>query len=160
MEWVVRPGVELRRGHKEWVEATVNSIKNVLKIDAQPQAIATFSQLRQQVNARTIKTAFRSGWQGDYPSMLEFLEPIFVTGAGANDVDYSNPAFDAKLRESEAATSAEQSYQLTGQAQGILLNDLPTIPMWDYVANGGEGVGVNAPMTWSGLADFENITKS
>ena len=147
-------------GHKEWVEATVNSIKNVLKIDAQPQAIATFSQLRQQVNARTIKSAFRTGWQGDYPSMLEFLEPIFVTGAGSNDVDYSNPAFDAKLREAEAAPSAEQSYQLTGQAQSILLNDLPVIPMWDYVANAGEGVGVNAPMTWSGLADFENITKS
>jgi len=27
--------------------------------------------------------------------MMEFLEPLFVTGAGSNDVDYSHPAFDA-----------------------------------------------------------------
>ncbi|GAA1457922.1 ABC transporter substrate-binding protein [Williamsia maris] len=146
-------------GHKEWTDAAANSIKNTLKIDAEGAGIPTFSQLRQQINDKTIQTAFRAGWQGDYPSMLEFLEPIFVTGGGSNDAGYSNPTFDAKVREAESQTSAEASYKVVGEAQQILLNDLPAIPMWDYVNNAGVNTGVKASITWSGLPDYENITK-
>ena len=39
--------------------------------------------------------------------MMEFLEPLFVTGAGSNDVDYSHPEFDAALTAAERlATSS------------------------------------------------------
>ena len=38
---------------------------------------------------------FRSGWQMDYPSIENFLAPIYGTNAGSNDTDYSNPQFDA-----------------------------------------------------------------
>jgi oligopeptide transport system substrate-binding protein len=58
-------------------------------IDAVGSPQPTFAQIRGEITDRTITSAFRAGWQGDYPSMLAFLEPIFVTGAGANDVDYS-----------------------------------------------------------------------
>jgi oligopeptide transport system substrate-binding protein len=46
-----------------------------------------FAQIRTQITDRTIGTAFRDGWLGDYPSMMEFVEPLFVTGAGFNHVD-------------------------------------------------------------------------
>ena len=84
-------------GHQEWVDAVANSIKNTLGIDAVGAPQPTFAQLRTQITDRTIDSAFRAGWQGDYPSMLEFLEPLFVTGAGSNDVDYSNREFDGAL---------------------------------------------------------------
>ncbi len=84
-------------GHQEWVDAVANSIKNTLGIDAAGAPQPTFAQIRTQITDRTIETAFRAGWQGDYPSMLEFLEPLFVTGAGSNDVDYSNPEFDRAM---------------------------------------------------------------
>ena len=77
--------------HQDWVDAVANSIKNTLGIDAVGAPQPTFAGIRTQITNRTIGTAFRAGWQGDYPSMLEFLEPLFVTGAGSNDVGYSNP---------------------------------------------------------------------
>ena len=46
---------------------------------------------------------FRTGWQMDYPSIENFLTPIYATGASSNDGDYSNPAFDKLLAEAAAA---------------------------------------------------------
>ena len=66
-------------GHQEWVDAVANSIKNTLGIDAAGAPQPTFAQIRTQITDRSIGTAFRAGWQGDYPSLLEFLEPLFVT---------------------------------------------------------------------------------
>ena len=102
---------------------------------------STFAQIRTQVTDRTIGTAFRDGWQGDYPSMMEFLEPLFVTGAGSNDVDYSPPAFDAAVTAAEAAPALPESCALTNAALRVLLRDMrsyrcgttPT-PLPDYEA--------------------------
>ena len=55
-------------------------------------------------------TAFRAGWQGDYPSMMEFLAPLYATGAGSNDVGYSSRDFDAALAAAESAPSLQESY--------------------------------------------------
>ena len=78
------------------VDAVANSNKNVLGIEA--------------IGApHSIGTAFRDGWQGDYPSMMEFVEPLFVTGAGSNDVDYSHPAFDAAVTAAEAPPALPKS---------------------------------------------------
>ncbi|GGG19192.1 peptide ABC transporter substrate-binding protein [Rhodococcoides trifolii] len=148
-------------GHQEWVDAMTNSIRNTLGIEAVGAPQPTFAQIRTQITNRTISTAFRTGWQGDYPSLLEFLEPIFVTGAGSNDGDYSNPAFDAALRDAEAAPDAEASYALTNKAQEILMQDLPAIPLWDYVnATGISTLVGDVATAWNGLPDYENITKS
>jgi oligopeptide transport system substrate-binding protein len=148
-------------GHQEWVDAVANSIKNVLGIQAMGAPQPTFAQIRTDITKRTIDTAFRAGWQGDYPSMLEFLEPIFVTGAGSNDVDYSNPEFDAGLIRAEAAPSEQESYALTNMAQRILLRDMPVVALWDYINAAGRSAAVgNVTITWNGLPDYENITKS
>ena len=93
-----------------------------------------FAQIRTQITDRTIGTAFRDGWQGDYPSMMEFLEPLFVTGAGSNDVDCSHPAFDAALTAAEAAPALPESCALTNAALRVLLRDMPVVPLWDYIS--------------------------
>lgn len=147
-------------GHQEWIDAVCNQIKNTLGIDAHGAPAPTFKQIRDQVTQRTIKTAFRSGWQGDYPSILEFLQPQFITGAGANDEDYTNPAFDKKLNEALAATDPATSYKLTAQAQAILLKDLPVLPLWDYTNAAGEAEGVTAEIGWQGLPYYTGIAKS
>ena len=56
-------------------------------------------RLRTAITDRTIQTAFRTGWQADYPALFNFLGPLYATGAGSNDGDYSNPEFDALLKE-------------------------------------------------------------
>ena len=148
-------------GHQEWVDAVANSLKNTLGIDAVGAPQPTFATLRTQITDRTIGTAFRAGWQGDYPSMLEFLEPLFVTGAGSNDVDYSNREFDGALTAAQAAPTLAESQALTNAAQQILFDDMPVVPLWDYIGAAGHSPAVdNVVMTWNGLPDYENIVKS
>ncbi|BBZ31400.1 peptide ABC transporter substrate-binding protein [Mycolicibacterium confluentis] len=145
-------------GHQEWVDAVANSIKNTLGVDAVGAPMPTFAQLRTEITNRTIDTAFRAGWQGDYPSMLEFLEPLFVTGAGSNDVDYSNRDFDGALTVAQAAPTLEESYALTNDAQQILLRDMPVIPLWDYINAAGHSDAVrDVAIAWNGLPDYERI---
>ncbi len=148
-------------GHQEWVEAVANSIKNVLGIDAVGAPQPTFAGFRTQITNRTITTAFRAGWQGDYPSMIEFLAPLFATGAGSNDVGYSSPKFDAALAAAEAAPDLQQADVRANDAQRILLHDMPVVPLWDYISVVGWSPEVsNVTVTWNGLPDYENIVKA
>jgi oligopeptide transport system substrate-binding protein len=148
-------------GHQEWVDAVANSIKNVLGIDAVGAPHPTFAGFRTQITNRTIDTAFRAGWIGDYPSMIEFLAPLYATGAGSNDVGYSSREFDAGLATAEAAPSLRQADVLVNVAQRILLRDMPAVPLWYYIAVIGWSPQVgNVKATWNGLPDYESIVKA
>jgi oligopeptide transport system substrate-binding protein len=147
-------------GHQDWVDAAANSIKNVLGIDAVGAPQPTFAGFRTQITNRTITTAFRAGWQGDYPSLIEFLAPLFATGAGSNDVGYSNPEFDAALATAEAAPDLAQAAVLANDAQRILFHDMPAVPLWNFINVVGWSPQVsNVTVTWNGLPDYENIVK-
>lgn len=147
-------------GHQEWVDAVANSIKNVLGIDAVGVPHPTFAGFRTQITNRTIDTAFRAGWIGDYPSMIEFLAPLYATGAGSNDVGYSSPEFDAALATAEAAPDLRAADVLVNVAQRILLRDMPTVPLWYYIAVIGWSPQVSGvTVTWNGLPDYENVVK-
>lgn len=63
-------------GHRDWVDAVANSIKNVLGIDAVAAPQPTFAGFRTQITNRAIDSAFRAGWRGDYPSMIEFRSAV------------------------------------------------------------------------------------
>lgn len=148
-------------GHQEWVDAVANSIKNVLGIDAAGAPQPTFAGFRTQITNRTIDTAFRAGWMGDYPSMIEFLAPLYATGAGSNDVGYSSRDFDAALAAAEAAPDLRQADALVNAAERILLHDMPAVPLWYYIAVVGWSPEVSAvKVTWNGLPDYENIVKA
>ncbi|HPU12443.1 MAG TPA: ABC transporter substrate-binding protein [Aeromicrobium sp.] len=146
-------------GNKEWVEALTNQLKNNLGIDAEPKAYPTFSELRAKVTDRTIGTAFRTGWQPDYPSVYNYLGPIFGTGAGSNDGDYSNKEFDKLLNEGLAATG-EESAKKFADAQEILFKELPAIPLWNTNVAAVAAKGVkNVEFNWQNKPEYQNITK-
>jgi oligopeptide transport system substrate-binding protein len=148
-------------GHQEWVDAVANSIKNTLGIDAAGVPQPTFAQIRTMITDRSIQTAFRAGWQGDYPSMLNFLEPIFVTGAGSNDTGYSSPEFDEAVGRAENATTIKDSYWLTNRAQEVLLRDMAVVPLWDYINAAGYSQAVHGvKIRWNGLPDYEGLSRN
>ncbi|WP_196410998.1 peptide ABC transporter substrate-binding protein [Mycobacterium avium] len=148
-------------GHQDWVDAVANGIKNVLGIDALGAPQPTFAGFRTQITNRSIGSAFRSGWQGDYPSMIEFLAPLFATGAGSNDVGYSSPRFDAALATAEAAPDLPQAAALANDAQRILFHDMPVVPLWNYISVvGWSGEVSHVTVTWNGRPDYENIVKA
>jgi oligopeptide transport system substrate-binding protein len=145
--------------HKAWVEATCNSIKGALGVDCVATPVVDFATFRTQIGDRKMKGMFRTGWQMDYPSIENFLAPIFKTGASSNDGDYSNPEFDKLLTEAAAeqdASAANSKYQA---AEAILANDMPAIPMWYSTAQFGwsdkvTGVKISAfgTIDWTQLA--------
>ena len=147
--------------HEAWVTAVTNQIKNNLGIDAVGKAYPDFKSLRDEVTNRTITTAFRTGWQADYPSAFNFLSPLFGTGAGSNDGDYSSTEFDDLLNKAASAGSPEEANELLGQAQGVLFQDLPAIPLWYQNAFGGYSEAVdNVAFGWNSVPLYYQITKA
>ncbi|WP_448071321.1 peptide ABC transporter substrate-binding protein [Georgenia yuyongxinii] len=148
-------------GHQAWVEATVNSIKNTLGIEAEGKPYALFADLRTDVTNGVMTGAFRTGWQADYPALGNFLGPLYGTGAGSNDGDYSNPEFDNLLAQAAASTSIDEANALYQQAQEILFQDLPAIPLWYSNVTGGYGETVeNVQFGWNSVPLMYEVTKS
>ncbi|KQX72645.1 ABC transporter substrate-binding protein [Aeromicrobium sp. Root472D3] len=147
-------------GNKEWVEALTNQLKNNLGINAEPKAFPTFAELRTEVTDRTIGTAFRTGWQPDYPSIYNYIAPIFGTGAGSNDGDYSNKDLDALLQQASGAQDDTERYKLYADAQAILFKDLPAIPLWNTSISAAAADGVkNVKFNWQNKPELQDITK-
>jgi oligopeptide transport system substrate-binding protein len=147
-------------GHQGWVDAVTNSIKNVLGINASGAPYPTFKEARTLITNRTIQTAFRTGWQADYPGLFNFLGPIYGTKAGSNDGDYSNPKFDALLKKGSTETNLDAANKEFQAAQEILLKDLPVIPLWYSNVTGGFGTGVsNVHFGWNSVPLYYEITK-
>ncbi|CAM2761255.1 ABC transporter substrate-binding protein [Corynebacterium propinquum] len=148
-------------GHQAWVDALTNQLSNNLDIDAIGNPYPDFKGLRDDITSGSIDTAFRSGWQADYPSLGNFLEPNFATGGSSNDGKYSSEEFDAKLAEAQQAESVEEATKLYSEAQKILFKDLPAIPMWYSNAAAGYSEAVeNVEFAWNRIPVFYAITKS
>ncbi|KHL08984.1 oligopeptide transport system substrate-binding protein [Mumia flava] len=147
-------------GHEAWVEAVTNQISNNLGIKAEGKAYPTFDELRTDVTDRTIDIAFRTGWQPDYPSIFNYLAPLYGTGAGSNDGDYSNAEFDDLMSQASAAESDEEREQIYADAQAILMEDLPAIPLWysNIAAVAADGVN-DVEFNWQNLPEYQLLTK-
>jgi oligopeptide transport system substrate-binding protein len=146
-------------GNKEFVDAVTNQIATVLGIDSSGKVYPTFDELRKDVTDRTIKTAFRTGWQADYPSMLNYLGPIYATGAGSNDGDYSNKEFDKLITEA-SSTEGDARYDLISQAQTVLLTDLPAVPLWYQNATAATSTKLKGfEFNWQQKPDYYKLTK-
>lgn len=148
-------------GHQAWVDAVANSVKNTLGIQAEGQPYATFAELRSDVQDRKMTGAFRTGWQADYPSLYNFLGPLYGTGAGSNDGDYSNANFDELLSQGLSATSVEEANGFFDQAQEQLFKDLPAIPLWYSNVTGGSSESVtDVEFGWNSTPLYHAVKKA
>lgn len=116
--------------HKEWTEASCNSIKQTLGIECAAVSKVDFATMLKDLGDRKIKSMWRLAWQMDYPSIENFLAPIYQTGADSNYMDYSNPAFDKALVDAAAATDPAAANAKYQEAEAMLAQDFPVIPMW------------------------------
>jgi oligopeptide transport system substrate-binding protein len=126
---------------KSVFDAIVNSINNAIGSEVtEATPVPTFNDFRTAISNRKINGAFRSGWMPDYPSPENYLVQNFASSAangnGSNDGDYKNPKFDELLAEAYKAKSVDEANKLYRQSQEVLLNDLPSIPLY-YRANDG-----------------------
>ena len=73
----------------------------------------------------------RHGWSGDYVDPMTFLD-LWLTGGGNNDAGYSNAEYDALVNQAKAEGDEAKRWELMRQAEDILMNDMPIIPLYYY----------------------------
>lgn len=146
-------------GHQTWVDAVANSISGALGITAVGQPFPDFaSYLDARDNEKV--GAFRAGWQADYPGLYNFLGPLYATGAGSNDGKYSDKAFDDLLAKGISETDEAARNATLLEAQSVLFEDLPSLPLWYSNVNGGWADGVqNVEFGWNSVPLYYEITK-
>ena len=74
----------------------------------------------------------RSGWVGDYLDPNTFLD-MFLTGGGNNNTGWSSSEFDDLIKSAAREQDAEKRFQLLSNAEAILIDEQPIIPLYFYV---------------------------
>lgn len=93
---------------------------------------------------------FRGSWIADYPDAENYLSVFYSKNpAPPNYTRYNNPAFDRALEAAMAETNDSLRYHLYRQADQIVMNDAPIVPLWyDMIVRliqpGIEGFHANA----------------
>lgn len=62
---------------------------------------------------------------------MTFLD-MWVTGSGNNVVGYSNKQYDALIAAAKTETDTTKRFNEMHQAEDILMNDMPIIPLYEY----------------------------
>ena len=76
----------------------------------------------------------RRGWIGDYVDANNFLD-MFITGGGNNNTHYADPVYDDLiLYKAPKAVTREARYALFTQAETMLMEEMPIIPLYTYTS--------------------------
>ena len=76
--------------------------------------------------------AVRYAWIADYDDAASFLNN-FRTGDSENTSQYSNPAYDKALHDAAKAADTTARGKFYQQAEDLLAEDVPAIPVYHYV---------------------------
>jgi oligopeptide transport system substrate-binding protein len=136
-------------GHKDWAEAVCNNLRNNLGVDCIVNLTPDFRTLLNQARDGELTGLFRNGWVMDYPSIENFLTPIYHRGAASNYSHYDNAEFESLLTQAAASTELTQANKLYQDAEAMLAQTYPTLPMWYRVT----------PAAWSTRVDNVVVTK-
>jgi ABC-type oligopeptide transport system substrate-binding subunit len=116
--------------HEDWVDAVCDQLTTNLGVTCQSASVTRFANLREQTRANTLQGLPRGAWSFDYPSIEDYLSPLYATGAPSNDSGYRNPSFDAAIRKGDAAASQDAAISAYQGAEDIVAEDMPVIPTW------------------------------
>ena len=116
-------------GHKSICEALQRMWKENLGIDISivNQESKVWQDTMMQMNYQMARYA----WIGDYLDPNSFLD-MFLTGGGNNQTGWSNKEFDRLIEEAGRTSDAAKRIELFQQAETILVNEAPTIPIYFY----------------------------
>ncbi len=74
---------------------------------------------------------FRGSWIADYPDAENYLSVFYSKNpAPPNYTRYHNPAFDLLFEKAIAETNDSIRYDLYRQADQLMINDAPVVPLW------------------------------
>jgi len=132
-------------GHQYLAEKIQQEWQERLGINVRITALP-WPELSERMRNRAYQVSLM-GWSADYPDPLPYLQP-FITGSGNNTTGWVSYEYDRLLKEAAAALSAPERMTAIHQAEKILLEELPVLPLYQYtkvyaVRDGIEGLFVS-----------------
>lgn len=73
----------------------------------------------------------RAGWIGDFMDPMTFLD-LWWSQSEFNDVKYNNPEYDELIEKAKSTNDQEVRMQAMKEAEKILMEDMPVIPVYFY----------------------------
>lgn len=149
-------------GHDDWVTAVGNQLRENLGVQYTLKGDLEFGEYLPVGRNKQFTGPFRLGWGMDYPSPQNYLEPLYTEAAlppGSNTAFYVNPAFDAKVKEGNEAANNDEAISKYQEAEDILLEDMPIMPMFFSTLQSVHSERVsNVKFDAFGRADLANVT--
>lgn len=103
-------------------------------------------------NQRTMNYEIsRASWVGDYYDPNTFLN-MFVTNGGNNETGWSNKRYDELILLASNTTDPADRYRYFNEAEAILVEELPILPVYTYAIN--ELVAPSVKEWYSNVMDF------
>ncbi len=118
------------RKNEDHMEAIANQLRQNLGITEVVFETPEFAALLSAVKARKVTGPFRLDWLMDYPSPQNYLEPLYRSTSSSNRTGYANPAVDQLIAEGNRAPSIEAGIKSYQEAEDLVLDDMPVIPLW------------------------------
>lgn len=116
-------------GHKAWVDAVCAQLAANLGVTCAGVAEPTFAAIAGKLRDKQPVGMFRMRSVMNYPSMADYLAGLYSTPGASNYFGYSNPRFDQLVREGDAARKTADAVSKYQQAEDILADDMPVIPL-------------------------------
>lgn len=84
-----------------------------------------------QLTSTSKAAFFRGSWIADYPDAENYLSVFYSKNpAPPNYTRYNNPRFDALFEEAMRETHDSLRYRLYQQADQVMMEDAPVVPLW------------------------------
>ncbi len=117
--------------HKRIAVAVAGMWKQALGVETELRNVE-FKVKLAEVRARNY-TVSRDGWIADYDDVNTFLSLNKSDALDQNTSGYSNPAYDKLVDQASATQDLKKRADIYAQAEAILLNDDPVVPLYFYV---------------------------
>jgi len=133
-------------GHDQTIQAVGNQLQKNLGITYRLRGDLEFAEYLPLQDKKGMTGPFRLAWGMDYPSPQNFLQPLFSKSAlppnGSNTSFYDNPEFDELIAKGNVADDNEEAIELYQQADDLLLEDMPVMPLFFRATQGAHSENV------------------
>jgi oligopeptide transport system substrate-binding protein len=116
-------------GHRAWIDAMCEQIKASLAVGCTGASEPKLADVLAKVEDHQPVGIIRLVWVMDYPLMEDYLSPLYSTGGSSNYFGYSNSAFDSLVKEGSAAPNPAEAIKKWQQAEDILAQEMPVVPL-------------------------------
>jgi oligopeptide transport system substrate-binding protein len=133
----------LEGGSYETASAAIGEYwQEAFGIDYQLQPRPWAAYLQAQAD-QTMDGPFTFGWLVDYPSVENFLGSLFRQPSGEQNYGYTNDAVNQLLVHAKEAPTLASALELYHQAEDLIIDDMPIIPLWSGHLLGAYGERVS-----------------